>query len=100
MYIEFSWQTANVYKVLVRTASMYIKFRVEDRQCMEFWFALANVYRVLLATIEHPLPLSRTPQDSVWFLRTLWQASFRFTLQLFQATTFDLTICKAIAQSV
>jgi hypothetical protein len=37
---------------------------------MEFWFALANVFRVLLATIEHPLPLSRTPQDSVWFLLT------------------------------
>jgi hypothetical protein len=67
---------------------------------MEFWFALANVYRVLLTTIEHPLPLSRTPQDSVWFLRTLWQASFLFTLQLFQAAIFDLTICKAIAQSV
>jgi hypothetical protein len=52
---------------------------------MEFWFALANVYRVLLATFEHPLPLSRTPQDGVWFLRTWWQVSFIFTLQLFQA---------------
>jgi len=67
---------------------------------MKFWFALANVYRVFLATIEHPLPPRRTPEDGFWFLRTLWQASFLFTLQLFQATTFDLTICKAIAQSV
>ena len=67
---------------------------------MEFWFALANVYRVLLATIEHPLPLCKVPQDGYCFVLTWWQASFLFTLQLFQATTFDLTICKAIAQSV
>lgn len=67
---------------------------------MEFWFALADVYRVLLATIEHPFPLSGMPQDSVWFLLNWWQASFIYTLQLFQATTFDPTICKAIAQSI
>ena len=67
---------------------------------MEFSWRTANVHRVLLATVGHPLPPSRTPQDGVWLLLTWWQASFIFTLQLFQATTFDLTICKAIAQSV
>ncbi len=37
---------------------------------MEFWFALANVYKVLLATIEHPLPLSGAPHNGVWILRS------------------------------
>ena len=34
MCIEFLFELANVYKVFARTGSMYIKFRVEDRQCI------------------------------------------------------------------
>jgi hypothetical protein len=48
MCIEFWLALANVYKVFARTGSMY----------MEFWLALGNVYRVLMATFEHPLPMS------------------------------------------
>ncbi len=44
-----------IYKVFARTGSMY----------MEFWLALGNVYKVLMATIEHPSPMSWAPQDSV-----------------------------------
>ena len=62
----------NVYKVSHRRPAMY----------MEFWLALANVYKVLLATIEHPRPLCKVPQDGYCFLLTWWQASFLFTLQL------------------
>ncbi|TAF12477.1 MAG: hypothetical protein EAZ74_07050, partial [Alphaproteobacteria bacterium] len=50
MCMEFCLALANVYKVFARTGSMY----------MEFWLALGNVYKVLMATIEHPLPLSGT----------------------------------------
>ena len=58
MYIEFWLAPGNVYKVFAQTHSMY----------MEFWLALANVYRVLMATIEHPLPMSWAPQDGDCFV--------------------------------
>ena len=50
MCMEFWLAPGNVYKVFAQTHSMY----------MEFWLALGNVYKVLMATIEHPLPLSGT----------------------------------------
>ena len=38
---------------------------------MEFWLALGNIYKVLMATIEHPLPMSWPPQDGDCFERAL-----------------------------
>ena len=86
---NFRSNCLNVYKVSRRKPAMY----------MEFWFALANVYRVLLATIEHPLPLSWTPQDGVWFLRTWWQAPFLFAAtfsskHFWPSATLSLKVCE------
>jgi hypothetical protein len=70
---------------------------------MKFWIAPANVYRVLVATIEHPPPMSWAPQNGDSFVRTrskvnvpnlmtvkspkqfhsCVQVSFLFTLRLF-----------------
>ncbi len=67
MYMQFSWRAANVYKVSRRKPAMYV----------EFWFALANVHRVLLATIEHPRPLSWAPQDGDCFVRARSKVNVR-----------------------
>jgi hypothetical protein len=108
--MEFWLAPGNVYKVFAQTHSMY----------MEFWLALGNVYKVLMATIEHPLPMSWAPQDGDCFVRArskvnmrnlitvkspeqfhnFDQVSFLFTLKLFRATTFNRTTGRAVAQCV
>ena len=85
---------------------------------MKFWFALTNVYRVLLATIEHPQPMSRAPQDGDCFVRARSKVNVRnlmtvksseqfhscdqvsyFYAETFRATTFKRVTGRAIAQS-